>query len=97
MKHRGGALFEDFGGCARPETRAALAHCASVDADTGDLNEVPAYCVLARWHAIEREAAIDAASCRPAPGPRGVVWVARPAGRRRSDRVRRLSVRARTC
>ena len=61
MKHRGGALFEDFGGCADADhARVASSSATDVDADNGDLNEVPAYCVLARWHAIEREQAIDA-------------------------------------
>jgi len=50
-----------------------------VDADTGDLNEIPAYCVLARWHEIEREEAIAAAELDADP-VRAVVWVSRPAG-----------------
>ncbi len=80
VKHRGGALLEDFGGCAAPETRAALEQCAGVDADAGDLDEVPAYCVIARWLAIEREQAITRGELPPAAGPRGVVYVARPQG-----------------
>jgi hypothetical protein len=80
VKHRGGALFEDFGGCGDETTRASLAQCVGVDADAGDLNEVPAYCVLARWHAIEREQAIGSGALDPDPGPRGVVFVARPEG-----------------
>ncbi len=66
--HRGGPLLEDFfGGAARPED------CAGVDADAGDLNAIPAYCVLARWHAIER----TAAGLAPL---HHVAWVARPPG-----------------
>jgi hypothetical protein len=80
IKHRGGALLEDFGGCAEADTRAALSKCEGVDADHGDLDEVPAYCVLARWHAIEREQAIERGELDPTPGPRAVVWVARPEG-----------------
>jgi len=49
--HRGGSLLEDFFGDA-----AHPAACDAVDVDGGDLNEIPAYCVFARWHAIEREA-----------------------------------------
>lgn len=80
VKHRGGALFEDFGSCADPSTRAAPERCVGIDADAGDLNEVPAYCVLARWHAIERQAAIDRGELDAGPGPRALVWVERPEG-----------------
>jgi hypothetical protein len=78
LQHRGGALFEDFGGCAETATRASTDKCASVDADGGDLNAIPAYCVLARWHAIEREAAIARGDFPDRPGPDGVVFVTRP-------------------
>src|SRR5690606_6089490 len=77
IKHRGGVLFEDFGGCGRPETQANLAQCEGVDADAGTLNEIPAYCVLARWHAIERAQAIARGEISDANGPAGVVWVER--------------------
>ncbi len=80
VKHRGGVLLEDFGGCGDPDARAALERCADVDAEGGDLNEVPAYCVLARWHAIERQLAIERGEIDDAPGPAGIVWVARPPG-----------------
>jgi hypothetical protein len=80
IKHRGGVLFEDFGGCGDPAMRAALERCDGVDAEAGDLNEVPAYCVLARWHALERELAIERGEVDPEPGPRSVVWVLRPEG-----------------
>ncbi|MEZ4338939.1 MAG: hypothetical protein R3B82_20170 [Sandaracinaceae bacterium] len=50
--HRGGPLLEDFFGVA-----ARPSDCDGVDADAGDLNTVPAYCVFVRWHAIERAAA----------------------------------------
>lgn len=66
--HRGGPLFEDFfGEAASPED------CVGIDADNGDLNEIPAYCVLARWHEIERAAA----ALEPL---HTLVWVARPPG-----------------
>ena len=77
--HRGGSLFEDFsgGGVINPAT---VDDCATVDADGGDLNQLPPYCVIARWHEIEREEAtahgeIDAANVLD-----GAVWVARPVG-----------------
>lgn len=80
IKHRGGALFEDFGGCGDAETQAAVARCAAVDADNDDLNQIPAYCVMARWHAIERADAISRGQLDAGTGPRGVVFVVRPPG-----------------
>jgi hypothetical protein len=80
IKHRGGALLEDFGGCGDLATQASPDHCAMVDADNGKLDEVPAYCVLARWHALERELAIERGELQAGPSPRAVVWVARPEG-----------------
>jgi hypothetical protein len=79
VKHRGGALFEDFGGCAEADTRATASLCEGVDVDQGNLDEVPAYCVLAGWHALERELAVQRGELDATSGPRGVVWVARPA------------------
>ena len=80
IQHRGGALFEDFGGCADAADQATPAKCAGVDADGGDLNDpdVKAYCVLARWHAIEREQAIARGELPSSATPAGVVFVARP-------------------
>lgn len=80
VKHRGGALLEDFGGCADAATRANPAQCSAVDADGGDLDQIPGYCVLARWHALEREAAVTRGQLPSSAAPRGVVWVARPDG-----------------
>lgn len=80
VKHRGGALFEDFGGCADADTRANVARCEGVDADTGDMNEIPAYCVLARWQSLERELAIGRGELDQVAGARAVVWVVRPEG-----------------
>ncbi|MCB9599639.1 MAG: PD40 domain-containing protein [Sandaracinus sp.] len=80
MPHRGGSLFEDFSadGDLNPAT---LDDCVGFDADTGDLNEVPAYCVLARWHQIEREQAIARGEIFPEAAPvQDLVWVARPMG-----------------
>jgi hypothetical protein len=78
IKHRGGALLEDFGACDDAEGRASLARCEGIDADAGDLDSVPAYCVLARWHAIEREQAIERGELDAEPPLRGVVYVLRP-------------------
>jgi hypothetical protein len=80
IQHRGGLLFEDFGGCAAVSSQASAAKCAAVDADSGDLNSIPAYCVLVRWHAIERELAIQRGELSANPEPRGIVFVARPEG-----------------
>lgn len=80
IAHRGGSLFEDFstGGAINPAT---VDDCASFDADTGDLDEVPAYCVIARWHAIEREEAAASGEILPeAQVVDGLVWVSRPPG-----------------
>ncbi len=78
IAHRGGALFEDFG-TAGGTNPATLDDCAAVDADAGALDEIPAYCVLARWHAIEREQAELAGELDPEPAS-ALVWVARPHG-----------------
>ncbi len=78
IAHRGGALFEDFGTPGAPDP-ATLDDCAAVDADTGDLNAIPAYCVLARWHAIEREEAVLRGELDAAPMA-SLVWVSRPHG-----------------
>jgi WD40-like Beta Propeller Repeat len=80
IQHRGGALFEDFGGCASEATRAHPGQCDGVDAEAGDLNELPAYCVLARWHAIERELAVERGELPSREPPSAVVFVTRPAG-----------------
>ncbi|MBO6936695.1 MAG: PD40 domain-containing protein [Deltaproteobacteria bacterium] len=80
IAHRGGSLFEDFstGGVLNPAT---VDDCATFDADTGDLNEVPPYCVIARWHEIEREEAAASGEILPVDQViDGLVWVARPPG-----------------
>lgn len=70
--HRGGSLFEDFAWPADARV------CEGVDADAGDLNEIPAYCVMRRWHAIERAARV--ASGELSADVRALVWVDRPLG-----------------
>ena len=85
LRHRGGSLFEDFSGSGTLE-RATPDDCASFDAMNGDLNEVPAYCILVQWHAIERREAIARGEIFADTEPlRSVVWVARPPGIGRLD------------
>jgi hypothetical protein len=79
IPHRGGSLFEDFGAMGTELVPADPSLCATVDADAGDLNTIPAYCVLARWHEIEREQAITRGELAPDPIS-GVVYVSRPPG-----------------
>ena len=78
--HRGGALFEDFDSCADAQKRAAPERCTGLDADGGDLNNVPAYCVLRRWHEIERDALVAQAALPARATPSKVVFVLRPPG-----------------
>jgi len=75
--HRGGANLEDVPGV----DRAIPSACAGVDAEKGDLSEIPSYCVLVAWHAKERALAI--AKTPSAKGVAkdpisGIVYVARP-------------------
>lgn len=50
--HRGGSLLEDFGA-----TPADLMSCAGpYDYDGGDLDKIPAYCMIGEWIARERTA-----------------------------------------
>ena len=52
IAHRGGPLFEDFGAqTANPKLCADAKH----DYDQGDLDKIPAYCVLGEWLRRERE------------------------------------------
>ncbi len=71
LRHRGGALFEGDG--VDPNDPTA---CDGFDVDNGDLNTIPAYCILRRWHAIERmeETQVQATPLQ------GIVWVSRPTG-----------------
>ncbi len=78
--HRGSALFEDFSadGVVNPATPD---DCAGLDVDNGDLNEIPAYCIMARWHEIERQEAIASGEIFPAADVvRAVAWISRPTG-----------------
>ena len=54
--HRGGPLFEDFGNSL---PSGAICDAGSADGgpynyDTGDLDQIPAFCVIREWHARER-------------------------------------------
>lgn len=84
LLHRGGSLFEDFGAAGGAPNTADPGDCVGVDADAGDLNAIPAYCVLARWWEIERENAIARGEIMPEV-VRSVVWVSRPPGVGRPD------------
>lgn len=81
--HRGGSLFEDFGTSGDVPNTADPSDCAGIDADTGDLNEIPAYCVMARWWEIEREGAISRGEI--VEGDLQIVWISRPLGVGRAD------------
>lgn len=52
IAHRGGALFEDFG-----ETPSAkLCDDKKYDYDSGNLDDIAAYCMISEWHKRERAA-----------------------------------------
>lgn len=88
LAHRGGSLLEDFGVNADGTPHSAVPSDCDMYTDdvldhTGDLNTIPAYCIFARWHEIERNVAhpgVDTASSAPA-----LVWVNRPSGAGRPD------------
>lgn len=88
IPHRGGALFESFPPdiASRRPNFATPDDCAMVDVDAGDLTIardaagfVHPYCVMVRWHEIEREEAIAAGQVE-ADSLRGIVYVERPSG-----------------
>jgi hypothetical protein len=68
--HRGGPLFEDFGGQA---AGAAACDAAKYDYDGGNVDQIPAFCVMNEW--LKRERAV----VRPAPLS-AIVYVRRPLG-----------------
>lgn len=70
IAHRGGPLLEDFGAArATPQ----LCDDANHDYDNGDLDQIPAYCVIYEWLKRER----DLHKLAPLSG---IVYVRRPAG-----------------
>ena len=88
ITHRGGPLFESFAPdiVSRRPNFATPDDCTTVDADAGDLtltrddpDFIHPYCVLQRWHAIEREEAISAGYIR-ADSLSAIVYVERPSG-----------------
>jgi hypothetical protein len=66
--HRGGPLFEDFGNQLASGT---LCDQGKYDFDNGDLDQIPAFCMIREWHKRER------ASRNPAPLS-AIVYVSRP-------------------
>jgi hypothetical protein len=72
VTHRGGPLFEDF-----KERLAVPSACTGIDVTTQPLDQVPAYCVLVQWHALERQRALVAGSLSQ-PSDQALIWVSRP-------------------
>jgi hypothetical protein len=66
-------LFEDF------DAPATAAECANVDVTAAPLDDLPAYCVLVAWHALERQRAIDAGALEAGP-QYALAWVSRSLG-----------------
>jgi hypothetical protein len=67
IAHRGGPLLEDFG-----DQRASPELCTNHDYDGGDIDTIPAYCVLVEWLKRERD-------FRKLPPLSAIVYVRRPA------------------
>jgi hypothetical protein len=77
LTHRGGPLFEDFGSMLATGT---LCDQVKYDYDKGNLDMIPAYCVVREWHRRERLERKPAALS-------GIVYVSRPpAGAPNKDR-----------
>ena len=70
LAHRGGSLFAG----------SRDVDCDALDVDHAPLDEVPSYCVLARWHQLERADAIVRGELPSEVGPRALIWVERPLG-----------------
>lgn len=73
IRHRGGSLFEDFPAAERAEPSL----CKDVDAENGDLDKVPPYCVIVAWHKRERARAIGKGLITEAPLS-AIAYVSRP-------------------
>ncbi|HZU83622.1 MAG TPA: hypothetical protein VE987_11925, partial [Polyangiaceae bacterium] len=58
IAHRGGPLFEDFGGADAGDQLATGAACdaRAYDYDQDALDSIPAYCMVREWHRRERVA-----------------------------------------
>jgi hypothetical protein len=72
LAHRGGPLFEDFGGQPASATLCDQ-HRPPYDYDQGTLDAIPAYCVVREWLRRERAA-------RPLAPLSAIVYVRRPVG-----------------
>ncbi len=70
IPHRGGPLLED----------PRRGRCGDFDVDHARIDDLPAFCVLARWHELERADATARGEVSATSAPSTVVWVARPAG-----------------
>ena len=70
IAHRGGPLLEDFGGQTATQK---LCDDAKYDFDNGELDKIPAYCVVSEWQKRERQ-------MRPVKALDSIVWVKRPSG-----------------
>jgi hypothetical protein len=68
--HRGGPLLEDFGD-TNAVAAGAVCDAANYDFDKGNLDAIPAFCVLRKWHALERAE-------RGTDGLSAIVYVSRP-------------------
>ncbi len=68
--HRGSALFEDFGN-TNVVAAGPLCDGGNYDYSGGNLDTIPAYCVVRQWHTLERAA-------RGLSGLTAVVYVSRP-------------------
>ncbi len=77
IAHRGGPLFEDFGGADAGGGLATGAACdqGGYDYDGGSIDSIPAYCIVREWHRRERAernlAAISAVVYVQRPPPSG--------------------------
>jgi hypothetical protein len=68
--HRGGPLLEDFGNTNAVDA-GAVCDAANYDFDKGNLDAIPAFCVIREWHARERTE-------RNLDGVSAIVYVSRP-------------------
>jgi hypothetical protein len=69
--HRGGPLLEDFGAMLAIDAGASCDQANYDFSDPTALDAIPAYCVIRKWHSLERaERALDALS--------GIAYVSRP-------------------
>jgi hypothetical protein len=68
IAHRGGPLFEDFG---EQMPSGALCDMGNYTYDPAHVDQIPAFCVIRQWHALERME-------RNLAAPSEVVYVSRP-------------------